>query len=365
MTNREEFADLLYSIYFTNFDTPEYVESRFQESKTWLKASVPSKLYHYRRCSDYSFDALEKNEIWGSSILAFNDPFECMPCYHIDQLQGALDAELNEDRLFAIISQMRKNSLPNFLSQLIEPDAVNLFSQIISVLPDDDAIRAGISQFKQMLFAYINSNLARFEKEFFDQIMFAEKMFNITCFSETNVSSLMWGHYADSHKGFCVEYDFASVLTDCNKSCPDIRNCPGFMMNFSLAPVIYSPERYNATSGLYTLIMNSIAEETKIPVKKYYPDMFMPIKNLLTKSADWQYEKEWRLFKPPAEQFEVYRCMTKLKPSAVYLGVNMPEDNKNHVIQICKNQEIPCFQMIPHYFSSAYEIRPVPMSQMI
>lgn len=362
MTNREEFADLLYSIYFTNFDTPEYVESRFQKSKTWLKASVPSKLYHYRRCSDYSIDALEKNEIWGSSIIAFNDPFECMPCYHIDQLQSALDAELNEEKLFTIISRMRNNGLPDFLSQMVEPGAVEPLSQMLAVLPDDTVIRAGIFQFKQMLFAYINSNLYRFEKEFFRAILHAEQMFHIACFSESNTSSLMWGHYADSHKGFCLEYDFASVLTDCQKNCPDIRNCPGFMMNYSLAPVIYSPERYNATSGLYTLIMNSIAEKMGMPVQKYYPDMFMPIKNLLTKSADWQYEKEWRLFMPPAEQFEKYCCMTKLKPTAAYLGINMSSENKERIIQICKEQEIPCSQMIPHYLSSAYEIQSVEAS---
>lgn len=359
MADRDEFAKLLYRIHFTNYDTKEYAEAQFQDARAWIKSNIPSKLYHYRRCSEYSLDALEKNEIWGSSIMAFNDPFECMPCYQIEQLQNALDIELSEESLQAILPQMREGCFPTGLSSMISPDTAELLSQRLKSMPNDDVIRAGFAQFRKTLFAYINHNLNKFEVDFFNQIMLAEKLFHITCLSETNTSSLMWGHYADSHKGFCLEYDFSTVLGDCHRDCTDIRNCPGFMMNYALAPVVYSQERFNATSGLYSLVMNSLIEEMKIPVQKYYPDMFMPIKTLLTKSADWQYEKEWRLFKSPAEQFQKHCCMTRLKPSAVYLGINMADDHKSRIIQICKEQNIPCFQMIPNYFSSAYEIRSV------
>ena len=38
----------------------------------------------------------------------------------------------------------------------------------------------------------------------------------ITAFSENNKSLLMWSHYADSHKGICVEYSFDD-LESCQK----------------------------------------------------------------------------------------------------------------------------------------------------
>lgn len=34
----------------------------------------------------------------------------------------------------------------------------------------------------------------------------------IACFSESIESVLMWSHYADSHKGFALEYDFRPTL---------------------------------------------------------------------------------------------------------------------------------------------------------
>lgn len=96
-----------------------------------------------------------------------------------------------------------------------------------------------------------------------------------------------------------------------------------------------------------------------------YPDVYVLIKILLTKSTDWKYEKEWRLFKLQTDYFDKHRCITKLKPSAVYLGINMTEDNKQRIIKICTEQNIPCYQMIPEYFSAAYEIRAVEASSVI
>ena len=37
------------------------------------------------------------------------------------------------------------------------------------------------------------------------------KSIHVACFSETKESILMWSHYADNHKGFCVEYDFKEL----------------------------------------------------------------------------------------------------------------------------------------------------------
>lgn len=40
-----------------------------------------------------------------------------------------------------------------------------------------------------------------------DLIINGTKEFGICCFSETNNNIHMWSHYADSHKGICIEYD--------------------------------------------------------------------------------------------------------------------------------------------------------------
>ncbi|MDD3772392.1 MAG: DUF2971 domain-containing protein, partial [Weeksellaceae bacterium] len=40
-----------------------------------------------------------------------------------------------------------------------------------------------------------------------DLIINSTKEFGICCFSKTNNNIHMWSHYADSHKGICIEYD--------------------------------------------------------------------------------------------------------------------------------------------------------------
>ena len=47
------------------------------------------------------------------------------------------------------------------------------------------------------------------------------------CLSENNSSVLMWSHYADNHKGICIEYDFESIKN--NK-----------LIYYSLFPVNYT-----------------------------------------------------------------------------------------------------------------------------
>lgn len=45
------------------------------------------------------------------------------------------------------------------------------------------------------------------------------------CFSENRHSLLMWSHYANSHKGFCIEYHLCDILS---------------MFGIDICPVIYS-----------------------------------------------------------------------------------------------------------------------------
>ena len=57
------------------------------------------------------------------------------------------------------------------------------------------------------------------------------KITKICSFSAVNDSILMWGHYAQDHKGFCVEYDLEKLE-------------PDHPLRRTLYPVIYSPQLY-------------------------------------------------------------------------------------------------------------------------
>ena len=71
---------------------------------------------------------------------------------------------------------------------------------------------------------------------------------------------LMWSHYADSHKGFCIK-----LLDDENE--------PFIASTF---PISYSDD--------YPIV-NPIKDDVTLRMKK----------SLLTKAKHWEYEKEWRI----------------------------------------------------------------------
>lgn len=88
----------------------------------------------------------------------------------------------------------------------------------------------------------------------------------ITCFSENGMEPLLWGHYAQSYRGFCLKFNVESLINNQNDS-------------VKLKRVIYSksPE--------------TISQEH--PFSDYY--------QYLLKLNNWKYEQEWRLlFKNPS-----------------------------------------------------------------
>jgi hypothetical protein len=87
----------------------------------------------------------------------------------------------------------------------------------------------------------------------------------IACLSENGMEPLLWSHYTNSYRGFCVKFNVSKLLKAIND-------------NVKLKQVIYSPEP------------NFISENH--PFSNYY--------QYLLKLDNWKYEQEWRLlFKNP------------------------------------------------------------------
>jgi hypothetical protein len=82
----------------------------------------------------------------------------------------------------------------------------------------------------------------------------------------------MWAHYADSHKGLLTEFDTQHL--------PFVAHTPGAEVNFRmLVPITYSTTRPRMKLGTAPVIEQVF----------------------LTKSAEWTYEKEWRVFRRLSE----------------------------------------------------------------
>ena len=124
-----------------------------------------------------------------------------------------------------------------------------------------------------------------------------KQQIRVACFSEESCSPIMWAHYADSGRGFCVEYEVPiaqSILFGASDG-----TC-----SFSLLPVLYSEKRYDATHIAEDQLSLRFAEALGClnNIDTSNIDLLYCIKMALYKSLNWSYEQEWRLIAFPLDE---------------------------------------------------------------
>lgn len=128
---------------------------------------------------------------------------------------------------------------------------------------------------------------------------------------------LMWSHYADSHKGFCIEYDFSEVK--------------GVGM---LLPVYYSNNR-----PLFP--MQIVSKSRDESMAELYRQVMMGV---LTKDKVWEYENEWRIIVPATLGIESMEYKMP-KISCIYLGEAISIENREQILEMATKLKIPIKQM--------------------
>ena len=161
---------------------------------------------------------------------------------------------------------------------------------------------------------------------------------SIACFSESIESVLMWSHYADSHKGFALEYDFRPTLEQPIK-------------NVGLFPVVYSEERFDISDYIAWAFLQILGIQAKMP------DIAASIKAALWKSDIWAYEKEWRMIdSTPRDITDEKASAIHYKPVAIYYGRHMGGDDEKRLHEVAMEKEIKEFEMYLDYSSQKYEM---------
>jgi hypothetical protein len=190
----------------------------------------PKHLYKYREINKFTERLITHQEIYAAPQKDFNDPFEAKPVFEMDLNSRA------EKKWFMDMAKRHGAKNPSKRLQLLG-EARRRFEK--------KPLTAEVAGFQNLYDSGIG----------------------LYCLTEENANLLMWPHYADSHRGICLEFE-----TSC--------------WPFNLAyPVRYSDE--------YPRINRAVesADETLQ-------------KSLLTKSVCWRYEREWRIImrKPSAQQ---------------------------------------------------------------
>lgn len=139
--------------------------------------------------------------------------------------------------------------------------------------------------------------------------------FLIGCLCRDNTNRLMWSHYADSHHGFCIEYDFSDAPDD-----------------LLPLPVVYTETRPKMPwKAALSMSSESMHEANRT---------FMMA--LLTKDEAWAYEHEWRMIIS-----SMMDPRLKMPPiSCVYLGTQCSEENKETIIKLAERKGFQVRQIV-------------------
>jgi hypothetical protein len=250
-------------------------------------ASKPKSLFRYRTISPYSLAELAEQTIWYATPASFNDPFDCALTIDQHKFEESFHHALN----VAIERGMIPPNLPES-KRIPTHEDKKLFQEL----------REGVHR--------------------------ATENIGLCCFSEDPRSILMWAHYANNHRGFCVEYSLA-------------RNT---MLANEVSPVIY-------TQNMPSLSFADLSpKNSRRTIERLWR----------TKAACWQYEKEWRALAP-----EGGRTYPQRSPVlAVVFGQRMsPEDRQLVQQALLRHGPISFKEAYMHEDKFEICIRPSPSNQ--
>ena len=153
----------------------------------------------------------------------------------------------------------------------------------------------------------------------------------VICLSKICGNPAMWGHYADNGKGMCLGFDV------------DLHDDNGKEL---VKKVCYVPNRLDTDLSRFT----SDFEEVK--------------KLLYTKSSNWEYEEEWRLWisiveeeRDPVTNHQFFPFNGQIRLREILVGFRCEEENiKRRLEKLAAGYPSPPEITFPRPSSSAFEL---------
>jgi hypothetical protein len=202
-------------------------------------------LYKYRVFNTYVLECLTEATVYYSDPNAFNDhPLDCKPAIKVDT------DLLSLERLYYFLL------LKTGFSEQQAQDEIFYLRYNSTAYRDYQEDVSGEKYLKEALLPPKINELIVAEIQ-------GKGVFSL---SETWKSPLMWSHYADEHRGICIEYNTALIPHP------------------NIAAVDYRSPRSIKASDLIAWKMKASSEAERRVYNTYF----------FAKSPEWRYEKEWR-----------------------------------------------------------------------
>lgn len=251
MTDRNKWCEEYYKTVFKeDFDAKVFDNLILPNLVSDMKKRGLTSIYKYRQGSEQDLINLENNVLASVKYYMFNDPFE---------YQLSIDSEYIKNYCHSILGNVIDYESPEFLL---------CYDEIIKIVND------------------------------------LTKRYNICCLAEEKESLLMWSHYANEHRGYCIEYNIFEVQK----------------MNPVFSPVMYS-------DNMPIIFREDMLDQLN--------------RGNYTKSLYWSYEKEWRIVTQYNKEVQLLKMP---KATAIYLGCRASNDLKEKLSKYCKHNNVDLFE---------------------
>jgi hypothetical protein len=217
------------------------------------------ELYKYRPFNDKVLEIISEGVIWISKQRDLNDPFE----FYFD---------IKPDMPFEEVKKRKKDAtINNYMEKQ---------NHLISILKDS------------------------FETG------------GIFSLSESREISLLWSHYADYHRGFCIGYEVNKNNDLGNGKCMEVKY-------------------YNSPpSFTFHELWNAVETRDDNLAKKLFEIM------VLSKDINWSYEREWRVLYQQSNDL----IIPNFEISSITFGMKMPEWQQKIIIKILEGKNVTYFR---------------------
>jgi Protein of unknown function (DUF2971) len=231
-------------------------------SESAIDFENPCSLFKYRAFDRNALQTLIDAKVWIAAPKSFNDPFDCRFYIYREHSDEELLAHLND------CAESRGDTRRFTLEDI--PQERPHFKRALATL--EEGVR--------------NAGLF--------------------CLAATPFEPLMWAHYADGHRGFCIEYE---------------RRPDNDLGASGCSKVIYVDPTFPIFRGL-----------------DFFRQPEDVLRGILTcKAGSWSYEHEWRLIRmwraSPGERS--YRLNARIL--SIYFGLRMPRRDALTVIRVLRH----------------------------
>jgi hypothetical protein len=235
---------------------------------------IPEFLYKYCKLNGRNNEWIQriftKNEIYFASPEQFNDPFDC-------QVQASFDA--TDEEWEEYLGVMMKDKHPELDYEVRSAFVRQLISS--GWLEDPGSKQKVVSDVQETV-----------------------NKIGVLCLSEVRDDILMWSHYADGHRGFCLQFNIKTTY-------------------YPFGELLFKVKYLSSYPQIN--ILRDREDQTK--------------KVLLTKADLWKYEKEWRIL--DLENSPGIKVFPAEMLTGVIFGCGMSHESRQLIREWAKGMEIP------------------------